>query len=344
MGVDLGDLISRNKISLEDLSGKAIAIDAYNAIYQFLSIIRGIAGEPLKDREGRITSHLSGLFYRTANLLESGIKPVYVFDGKPPSLKEVEIKRRMKIKEEAITKYEDSLRKGDLEGARRYAQMTSKISDSMIEDAKRLLDVLGVPWVQAPSEGEAQATHMAINGDVWGVASQDYDSLLFGSPRLVRNLTLSGRRKLPRKDVYVEVEVELIELDKVLRELGITREQLVDIGILIGTDFNPDGIEGIGPKKALRVIKENGRLEAAVERLNITGGVDELVKIREIFLNPEVSSDYRIEWKTPSIDDVIGFLCHERDFSESRVKNTLDRIMLGIREAKAKKTLEAFFR
>jgi flap endonuclease-1 len=343
MGVDLGDLIiTRKKISLEDLSGKAIAIDAYNAIYQFLSIIRGVAGEPLKDREGRITSHLSGLFYRTVNLLENGIKPVYVFDGKPPSLKEAEIKRRMKIKEEAVIKYEEALRKGDLEEAKRYAQMTSKIGDSMIEDAKRLLDALGVPWVQAPSEGEAQASCMAIRGDVWGVASQDYDSLLFGSPRLIRNLTLSGRRKLPKKNVYVEVELELIELDKVLKELEITREQLIDIGILTGTDFNPNGIKGIGPKKALKIIKENERLEFVAKKLNVEK-VEELIKIREIFLNPEVSLDYRLEWKTPNINDVIGFLCHERDFSETRVKNALERIMLGIKEAKAKKTLEAFF-
>jgi flap endonuclease-1 len=343
MGVDLGDLITRRKISLEDLSGKAIAIDAYNAIYQFLSIIRGIAGEPLKDREGRITSHLSGLFYRTANLLENGIKPVYVFDGKPPSLKEAEIKKRMKIKEEAIVKYEEALKKGDLEEAKRYAQMTSKIGDSMVEDAKRLLDALGVPWVQAPSEGEAQASYMAIKGDVWGVASQDYDSLLFGSPRLIRNLTLSGKRKLPKKNVYIEVELELIELDKVLKELEINREQLVDIGILTGTDFNPNGIKGIGPKKALKIIKENEKLEFAAKKLNIVEEVEELIKIREIFLNPEVSLDYRLEWKAPSINDVIGFLCHERDFSETRVKNALERIMLGIKEAKVKKTLEAFF-
>ncbi|MEM3506217.1 MAG: flap endonuclease-1 [Candidatus Bathyarchaeia archaeon] len=343
MGVNLGDLITKKRISLDDLSGKAIAIDAYNAIYQFLSIIRGIAGEPLKDREGRITSHLSGLFYRTVNLLENGIKPVYVFDGKPPSLKEAEIKRRMKIKEEAIIKYEEALKKGDLEEAKRYAQMTSKIGDIMVEDAKRLLDALGVPWVQAPSEGEAQASFMAIKGDVWGVASQDYDSLLFGSPRLIRNLTLSGKRKLPRKDVYIEVELELVELDKVLKELEITREQLIDIGILIGTDFNPDGIKGIGPKKALKIIKESKKLEFAAKELNISQEVNELTKIREIFLNPEVSSSYRLEWKTPSINDVIGFLCHERDFSETRVKNALDKAMLGIKEAKAKKTLEAFF-
>jgi len=343
MGVDLGDIISRKKISLEDLSGKTIAIDAYNAIYQFLSIIRGIAGEPLKDRSGKITSHLSGLFYRTINLLEKGIKPVYVFDGKPPSLKEAEIKRRMKIKEEAVIKYEDALKRGDFEEAKRYAQMTSRIEDSMVEDAKRLLSSLGVPWVQAPSEGEAQAAYMAFKGDVWGVASQDYDSLLFGSPKLIRNLTLSGKRKLPRKNVYVEVEPELIELNKVLEELGITREQLIDIGILIGTDFNPNGIKGIGPKKALKIIKESGKLEVAIKKLNLIEEVEELIRIREIFLKPEVSSNYKLEWKQPNINEVIGFLCYERDFSETRVRNALERAMSGIKEAKAKKTLETFF-
>jgi len=190
---------------MEELSGKSIAIDAYNALYQFLAIIRQPTGEPLTDRTGRITSHLSGLLYRTANLVEKGIKPVYVFDGTPPSLKAAEIQRRMKFKEEAVIKYEEALKRRDIEEARVYAQATSQLKDYMVEDAKRLLSLLGIPWVQASSEGEAQAAYLAAKGHVWASASQDYDSLLFGAPRLVRNLTITGRRKLPRKNVYVEV-------------------------------------------------------------------------------------------------------------------------------------------
>jgi flap endonuclease-1 len=197
LGVNLRDLVPKTSIRLEDLSGKSMAIDAYNALYQFLAIIRQPDGTPLKDGSGRITSHLSGLLYRTSNLVELGIKPIYVFDGVPPTLKEAEIKRRMKVKEEALIKYEQALKEGKIEEARMYAQATSRLKDYMAEDSKRLLDLMGIPWVQAPSEGEAQAAHMVKRGDADYCASQDYDSLLFGAPKLVRNVTISGRRKLP---------------------------------------------------------------------------------------------------------------------------------------------------
>jgi len=203
LGVDLKDLIPEDIIiqirDLRVLRGRVVAIDAYNALYQFLAAIRQPDGTPLLDSQGRITSHLSGLFYRTINLVENGIKPVYVFDGKPPELKAKEIERRRAIKEEAVKKYEEAVRTGDLEAARRYAAIASKLTDSMVEDAKKLLDAMGIPWVQAPAEGEAQAAYMARVGDAYASASQDYDSLLFGSPRLIRNLTISGKRKLPRK-------------------------------------------------------------------------------------------------------------------------------------------------
>jgi len=345
LGVNLGDLIPRKETTLEELSGKSVAIDAYNALYQFLSIIRQPTGEPLMDRTGRITSHLSGLLYRTANLVEKGIKPVYVFDGTPPSLKEAEIQRRLKAKEEATIKYEEALKRGDLEEARIYAQATSKLQDYMVEDAKRLLTLLGIPWVQAPSEGEAQAAYLAAKGHVWASASQDYDSLLFGAPRLVRNLTITGRRKLPRKNVYVEVNPEIVELEEVLNVLGINREQLVEIGILVGTDYNPEGVKGIGPKTAHKMIKEYGRLEAleASLRARENGLPENWRQIKEIFLNPEVTDDFKIEWKTPDVEGVVSFLCGERDFSEDRVRNALEKFKVGMRELRSKKTLDAWF-
>ena len=344
MGVDLGDLISKKKMSLDDLSGKALAVDAYNALYQFLAIIRGATGEPLMDRQGRVTSHLSGLLYRTANMMERGMKLVYVFDGEPPALKEAEIKRRMKVKEEAYVKYEEALKKGALEEARKYAQMTSRLKDTMVDDGKRLLTAMGVPWVQAPSEGEAQAAYMAARDDVWAAASQDFDSLLFGAPRLVRNLTITGRRKLPRKDVYVEVEPEIIELSRVISELGITREQIIDLGILMGTDFNPEGIKGIGPKTALKMVKEYGRIEKIASELKGLEFPENPTRIKDIFLKPKVSADYKIEWKTPQPDEVVSFLCRERDFSEDRVRNAIERMVAGMKERRAKTTLESFFK
>jgi len=344
LGVDLKDLVSRKEVTLEALGGKSIAVDAFNALYQFLAIIRQPTGEPLMDRSRRITSHLSGLLYRNSNLMEKGIKLVYVFDGKPPSLKELEIKRRMKVKEEAVAKYEEALKRGDLVAARSYAQMTSHLKDAMVEDAKRLLGLLGIPTVQAPAEGEAQAAYMASKGDVWATASQDYDSLLFGAPRLVRNLTLTGRRKLPRKPTYIEISPELVDLNAVLSELGVGREQLIDIGILIGTDFNPEGVRGIGPKTALKILKEYGSLEKALPNLKDVGELgSQLPRIREIFLNPEVSADYKLEWRPPDNEGVVKFLCGERDFDEERVRNALEKAAAGFQETKSKKTLDTWF-
>ena len=335
--------MSKTKVDLKSLSGKSLAIDAYNALYQFLAIIRQPDGTPLKDNTGRITSHLSGLFYRTANLVEMEIKVAYVFDGVPPALKEVEIKRRAKVKKEALIKYERALQEGRIEEARTYAQMTSRLKDYMAEDSKRLLTQMGVPWVQAPSEGEAQAAHLAEKGDTNYCASQDYDSLLFGAPTLMRNVTISGRRKLPRKPVYVEVVPEIIELDQLLKELNITREQLIDIGILVGTDFNPEGVKGIGPKTALKLIKQHGSLEKLLPTLKEAEFPAEPQRIREIFLNPKVTDNYKLTWKEPDVEGVVDFLCRERDFSEERVRKAVKKMTEGLRKAKGKVTLETWF-
>jgi len=343
LGVNLRELIVKSTADFKTLSGKTIAIDAYNALYQFLAIIRQPDGTPLKDNSGRITSHLSGLFYRTTKLVEMGIKVAYVFDGIPPTLKEVEIKRRAKVKAEALVKYEKAIKEGKIDKARSYAQMTSKLKDYMPDDSKRLLTELGVPWIQAPSEGEAQAAYLTMKGDAEYCGSQDYDSLLFGAKALVRNVTISGRRKLPRKNVYVEVVPEIMKLEKVLTELDVTREQFIDIAMLIGTDFNPDGVKGIGPKTALKLIKKKGSIEELLPELKDATFPVEPRKIREIFLCPKVTDNYKLEWKQPNINGVIDFLCNERDFSEERVSRALKKMTDGIKEAKSKTTLESWF-
>ena len=343
MGVNLRDLVPRTVVKLEDLGGKSIAIDAYNALYQFLAIIRQPDGTPLKDSGGRVTSHLSGLLYRTSNLVEMGIKPIYVFDGKPPSLKEVEIQRRAKIKQDAQVRYERAIKEGKIEEARTYAQATSKLKDYMTEDSKRLLNLMGIPWIQAPSEGEAQAAHLAKRGDADYCASQDYDSLLFGAPKLIRNVTISGKRRLPSKNVVIDVVPEIVELERVLKECGISYEQLVDVGILIGTDFNPDGIEGLGPKTALKLVKEHGTLENALPHLKNAEFPAEPRRIREIFLNPPITNNYRVEWKEPDLEGIVNFICRERDFSEDRVRKSVERMQKGLTQAKGKSTLDKWF-
>lgn len=344
MGVDLSEIIPKRKTTLEEFSGKSVAIDGYNALYQFLAIIRQPDGTPLKDRTGRVTSHLSGILYRSTNLIEKGIRLAYVFDGEPPELKEMEIRRRRAVKEEAAQRYEAALKVGKIEDARKYAQATSQLKDLMVSDSKRLLDALGIPWIQAPSEGEAQASFMASHGEVWAAGSQDHDCLLFGAPRILKNLAITGRRKLPGRNAYVEVEPEVIELSRVLSELGLTREQLVDVGILVGTDFNPDGVRGIGPKTAVKLIKEHGSLESIPEEIKQKlGDPEQLESIRTIFLKPKTTSDYSLRWKKADLDQVVRFLCGERDFSEERVRKAVEKMQEGLGRPPSKSTLESYF-
>ena len=342
MGVNLSEIVKGEEIELNFLKNKIIALDAMNAMYQFLSSIRQKDGKPLIDSKGRITSHLSGLFYRSINLLENGIKPVYVFDGKPPKLKQRIIEERKKLREEAEREWLKALEEGDLDKARSYAMRAVKVDSKMIEQAKKLLEYMGIPYVQAPSEGEAQAAYMARKGDVYAAASQDYDSLLFGAPRLIRNLTIVGRRKLPRKNVYVEIKPEIIILENLLKKLKINREQLIDIAILIGTDYNPEGVRGIGIRKALELIRKYKSIEEIVKRnvVRINFPYDE---IKELFLNPNVTDDYKISFSGFDKDKIIKLLCEEHDFSLDRVENALKRLEASY-PSKKQKSLDLWFK
>ena len=333
MGVAIRDILADCKETLTwgDLSGIA-AVDAHNALYQFLSIIRQPDGTPLMNGAGRITSHLSGILFRTVNFLEKGIKPVFVFDGKPPEFKQETIEQRREVRSRANEAWKVALKEGDMEEAYKQASAATRIDSHTLASSHELLDLLGIPWVQAPSEGEAQASHMVRNGNVTYVVSQDYDALLFGSPVLVRNLTVSGRRK--SRGRTITVNPERIVLSSLLDRLGITREQLVEIGILVGTDFNP-GVRGVGGKTALKVVR-NGEFESVIaeKQPDFDPG-----PIKEFFLNPPVTDDYTIAWRPPDIDGVVEMLCGRYDFSEERVQGALDKI-----SAKAtQKTLDAWF-
>jgi len=269
-----------------------------------------------------------------------GIKPVYVFDGKPPSLKSAEIEKRKQIKKEATVKYEKAISIGDMVEARKYAQQTTSMRDGMVEDSKKLLDLFGIPHIQAPSEGEATAASLTLTGQAYASASQDYDSILFGAKRLVRNFTNSGRRKLPNRNSYIEVLPEIIEFQKNLDGMGLTREELVDTGILIGTDFNPDGFERVGPKTAIKMIKEHKRLEDIPQIQEQLENIP-FEQIRKIFLEPEVSKIENIEFGEADYDGIIEYLAGERDFSKDRVETSLNRLKKSLE--KKSQTLDQFF-
>ena len=340
MGLDLKSLLVRDKTKLESFTNKIVAIDAYNAIYQFLAIIRGPEGLHLTDTQGRVTSHITGLLYRNINFLSLGIKPVYVFDGKPPSLKSAEIEHRKQIKKDATVKYERAVSEGKMEDARKFAQQTTSMKDGMVEDSKHLLDLFGIPYIQAPSEGEATAALLTTTGHADVAASQDFDSILFGARKLVRNFTNSGRRKLPNRNTYIEIEPEIIDYRKNLEALGITREQLIDVGILIGTDFNPDGFERVGPKTAIKMIKEHGKLEDVTQIQEQLEMID-YNAIRKIFLEPEVARVDKIEFGEVKYDDIINYLSNERSFSRDRVNSSLNRLKKSL--DKKSQTLEKWF-
>lgn len=344
MGVKLGDLIPEEileKIELEDLRGRAVALDAYNILYQFITIIRGQDGRPLMDKHGRITSHLSGLFFRTINFLKAGMKPIYVYDGRPPELKKQTIEKRMEKRTEAAILYRQALEEGRIEEARKYAQQAATLDEYIVESSKKLISLMGLPVIQAPCEGEAQAAYMTQKGDVYASASQDMDSLLFGSPRLIRNLSIVGRRKLPGRKEYVDVVPELIHLEKLLNALKITREQLIDIGILIGTDYW-EGVKGVGPRKALMLIKDYGSAENVLKHLKITSEVD-VGKIKSIFLKPTVLESYKIEWAEPDYQAIEDMLCGEHDFSVDRVRKALNELKETMKKERGKTSLDAWF-
>jgi flap endonuclease-1 len=329
MGVDLAELVPKEKKTVRDFSGQTVAVDAYNTIYQFLSIIRQPDGTPLMDSRKRVTSHLSGLLYRNLNLLEAGIRPVYVFDGKPHDLKKGTIEERSAVKERAQVEYEAALAAGDMEKARSKAQQTSRITKDMVEDSKKLLGFIGIPVVQAPMDGEGEAALLVQKGYASAVASQDFDSLLFGAPVLVRNLTITGRRKLPRKQVYINVEPERMELGAVLSALSLSREQLVEMCILMGTDFN-EGIRGIGPKKAQKLITEHGTLEKAIAAKGFD--IPKWQEVKKIFLEPAVGDPRAPVFGEPQVEKISELLVGEHDFSKERVESPLRRLV-EMREA-----------
>ena len=349
MGVKINELVNEVKrtITFENLFKKSIAIDAFNTIYQFLAIIRQRDGTPLKDYQGNITSHLSGLFYRTINFLEHNIKPIYVFDGISSELKLETVRERKKIKTQAREKMMKALDDEDFKEAKKFAQLTSKLDSGMIEESKKLIEYMGIPIIQASSEGEAQSAYLVDNNDAWACASQDYDTLLFGGERLIRNFAISRSKKVG--DTTVTLDIEYVSLSKFLNNLGITREQLVDMGILIGTDFFP-GIKGIGQKTALDLIKKYSTIENILKSNVGIGGKEilldmELVtQIRNIFLDPDVKKDYKIpKPKKIDFDKLEDLLIEQHNFSKQRVENAFDRLR-KLNDAKVQVSLDDFIK
>ena len=345
MGLNIREIIPRKEIEISDLKGKILCVDAFNILYQFLSSIRQVDGTPLMDRKQRVTSHLSRIFYRNIALLEEGIKLVYVFDGIPPENKFRTFKKREEGRDIAREKYESAKSEEDLEAMKRYSSQLIRLNDEIIRESKELLDAMGIGVIQAPGEGEAQAAHLAKRGGIFAAASQDYDSLLFGAPKLIRNLTLAKKRKTISG--WVEVKPEIIELESVFNSLEINLDQLICLGILVGTDYNPKGIPGIGQKKALQIVKKYKQpvliFESLEEQIMSLPEQDRFDwrEIFELFHKPNVSNSF---FKFGKINEkkIRQILVSEHDFSDERVQKQLERLR-EITEKNKQKGLDKWF-
>jgi flap endonuclease-1 len=312
-----------SEMKIENLFNRRIAIDVSMSIYQFVIGIRG-TGADLTSDSGDITSHLQGLLARTVRLIENGVKPVFVFDGAPPELKRAELEKRKALAEENKAKQDGA--EAGTEDAIKYSKRTVRVTKEQNEEARRLLQLLGVPVIQAPSEAEAQCAALCKAGVVWAAGSEDMDTLTFGSPLLVRNLTFS-QAQMAKKGVMV------IDLAKALKELDLTHEQFVDMCILCGCDY-AGTIKGIGPVTALRLVRQHKRLEEILPTLDSSKyplpDPFPYVEIREFFMNPPSIDveEARAQMKWTEVDEegLVQFLCGEKGFQEERVRKTCQKL------------------
>ena len=335
MGVQLKDLIESKEVKLEDLKGKKIAVDASMWLYQFISSIRARDGSLFTDSKGRVTSHLIGLSTRIPRLMKEGIKLVFVFDGPPPELKMHERAKRKEIKISAEKKYKEAKKKEDIEEMRKYAVMTSRLTGEMIDDAVDLIKAFGIPVIKAKSEAEAQAAYMVKKKEAYAVASNDYDSFLFGAARVVRNLNIIGKRKKAGAMKFITIKPEIVNLSEILNNLGIDQEQLILLGMLVGTDFNVGGIKGIGPKGALKLVKEYKKdYDALFKKVEWDKYFDyPWTEVFYLIKKMPVKKEYTLSWKEINEKKIKELLIKEHEFSEERV----EKIFAGLTEEKKKK-------
>ncbi|MBW2979939.1 flap endonuclease-1 [Candidatus Woesearchaeota archaeon] len=345
MGIAFKDLIKGKEISLEDLSGKKLMIDAHNNLYQYLTTIRQRDGTPLMDSKGRVTSHLVGVFNRTTRLMQSNIMPAFVFDGEAPELKKKERERRKASKIEAQKKYEDAVKKEDTEAMKKYASRTSRLTSDIIEESKKIIDALGLPIIQAPSEGEAQAAHIVKKGEAFATVSQDFDTLLYGTQKLVKNLSIAGKRKKAGTSIYQTISPEIIDLTETLNALGIDNNQLIALAMLVGTDYNREGVKGIGPKNALKLVKKHGAdFDNLFEEVKWKEHFElPWTDVYYLFKKMPVTDDYKLEWKQPDWEKLSKLLVEEHDFSQARVNSAKEKLTKN-KESKQQKGLGEFFK
>ncbi|KAK4548989.1 Elongation of fatty acids protein 2 [Oleoguttula mirabilis] len=321
--------------------GRKVAIDASMSLYSFLIAVRS-GGEQLMSDTGETTSHLMGLFYRTLRIVDNGIKPLYVFDGAPPKLKSGELAKRFQRKSEAQEAQEEAKETGTAEDVEKFSRRTVRVTREHNAEAQRLLKCMGIPYIIAPTEAEAQCAVLARAGKVYAAASEDMDTLTFNSPVLLRKLTFSEQRKEPIQEIH---------LDRVLEGLEMDLNQFIDLCILLGCDY-VDPVKGVGPKVALTLIREHKTLEAVVESVQKSGKYTfpedwPYQDARLLFLEPDVRKaddpECDFKWEAPDVDGLVKFLVEEKGFNEDRVKSGAARLQKSVKSTQQSR-LEGFFK
>ena len=293
----------------------------------------------LMNEAGEVTSHILGMWYRTLKFLESGIRPAYVFDGKPPVLKSGELAKRQAAKEKATKELGEAQEAGNTEDVDRFARRTVRMDKTHVEDCKRLLRLMGMPVVEAPCEAEAQCAALAKAGKVYAAASEDMDTLTFGSPRLVRKLWASEAAKIP---------VLEIDLEKALAGLELTYPQFIDVCILAGCDYC-EPIKGIAATTAYRLVKKENDLMAVIASLDqekhpVPKDCD-YQQVRDLFLKPEVLDPETVElkWGEPDKDGLLKFLVEEKGFNAQRIESGIAKLMKA-RQSGQQLRMDSFFK
>ncbi|CAI4577232.1 AAC_collapsed_G0032600.mRNA.1.CDS.1 [Saccharomyces cerevisiae] len=328
------------KSDIKSFFGRKVAIDASMSLYQFLIAVRQQDGGQLTNEAGETTSHLMGMFYRTLRMIDNGIKPCYVFDGKPPDLKSHELTKRSSRRVETEKKLAEATT--ELEKMKQERRLV-KVSKEHNEEAQKLLGLMGIPYIIAPTEAEAQCAELAKKGKVYAAASEDMDTFCYRTPFLLRHLTFSEAKKEP----IHEIDTELV-----LRGLDLTIEQFVDLCIMLGCDYC-ESIRGVGPVTALKLIKTHGSIEKIVEFIESGESNNTKWKIPEdwpykqarmLFLDPEVidGNEINLKWSPPKEKELIEYLCDDKKFSEERVKSGISRLKKGLKSG-IQGRLDGFF-
>ncbi len=329
--------IKENEI--KNFFGRKVAIDASMSLYQFLIAVRQDGGAMMTSEDGSTTSHLMGMFYRTIRMVENGIKPVYVFDGKPPTMKAGELEKRKEKRDEAQAALEKAKEDGNMEEVDKQNRRLVKVTTEHVNDVKVLLKHMGIPFVSAPCEAEAQCAELVKGGKVFAAGTEDMDALTFGTTVLLRHLTFSEARKMPIKEFHLKSVLEGFEL---------SQDQFVDLCILLGCDY-VDKIKGIGPKKAIELVKKHKNIETILDNIDKSKYPPPenwlYTEARRLFTAPDVTpaSEVDIKWEKPDEEALVAYMCGEKGFAEERIRNgirKLDKARGGATQGR----LDSFFK